>query len=336
MWWRVGLIAVLVSVSSGMFLSACTMPRSLATLLFEDVPPPGQEKPPAPVIGRLRHPPLKPPPEPLPVVVVPQKPPKPDWHALYAKLPRDAQGAVNWVRALNDKLISPRPGIAPNAEDQEPVDMDVELVPQGMADFKVVFPHKVHTQWLACANCHAGLFEMEKGKTAMSMEKINEGGYCGVCHGKVAAPDLSGCPRCHTAMPVAEPAGPPTPDWKALYAKLPRDEQGAVKWVRALDEKLIAPKPGLAPDAEDQAPLDLDLEFVPKGMPDFKVVFPHRAHTQWLACANCHTGIFEMEKGKAAMTMEKLNEGAYCGACHGKVAAPELTGCPRCHTTMPK
>ena len=201
-WRRITLFALLAGVSTALLLSSCAVPRSLVTLLFEDVPPPGQEKPPEPVIGRLRHPPLKPPPpKPKPVVAVPARPPTPDWMALYAKLPRDDQGHVNWVRALNEKLIAPKPGLAPDAEDQEPLDLDLELVPKGMPDFKVVFPHKAHTQWLACANCHTGIFEMQKGKDAMTMEKINEGAYCGVCHGKVAVPELTGCPSCHTAMP---------------------------------------------------------------------------------------------------------------------------------------
>ena len=30
-----------------------------------------------------------------------------------------------------------------------------------------------------------------------------------------------------------------------------------------------------------------------------------------------------VEQGKAKMTMDKINEGAYCGICHGKVALPE-------------
>jgi c(7)-type cytochrome triheme protein len=201
MWRRLGLIALLASAASGLLLASCSMPRSLKTALFENVPPPGEERPPAPVVGRPRHPPLKSPPKPPPVVVVPEKPAKPDWAALYAKLPRDEQGEVNWVRALDEKRISPKPGLAPDAEGWEPLDLDLEFVPEGMPDFKVVFPHKPHTQWLGCANCHAGLFEMEKGKAAMSMEKLNEGAYCGLCHGKVAAPDLNTCKRCHVAMP---------------------------------------------------------------------------------------------------------------------------------------
>ena len=100
----------------------------------------------------------------------------------------------------------------------------------------------------------------------------------------------------------------------------------------------IEPKPGIADDAKEEEATDLDLEYVPEGQPEYKVVFPHKPHTQWMGCPSCHSddGLFEMEKGKAKMTMASLGEGKYCGACHGKVAAPDLNGCPACHTAIGK
>jgi len=201
MWHRIGSIALLIAVVAGPLLTSCSMPRSLKTLLFENVPPPGEERPPEPVVVRPRHPPLKPVTRKPAVVAAPKRPPPPDWRALYAKLPRTEQGQVDWVRAIAETLISPKPGLAPDAEALEPTDLDLEFVPEGMPEFKVVFSHKIHTQWLVCANCHSGLFEMEKGKAKLSMEKLNNGAYCGLCHRKVATPDLNDCKRCHGAMP---------------------------------------------------------------------------------------------------------------------------------------
>ena len=89
-------------------------------------------------------------------------------------------------------------------------------------------------------------------------------------------------------------------------------------------------EPGIAPDAKDEEPTDMDVELDSSGK-ESRAVFPHKAHTQWMACAACHTGIFEMEKGKAKLTMADMGEGKQCGACHGKVAAPDLTSCPDCH-----
>src|SRR5208337_1285602 len=79
-------------------------------------------------------------------------------------------------------------------------------------------------------------------------------------------------------------------DWlAALLPKLPKDKSGKPDMARALSEKLIAPRPGIARDAKDQAVLDLNVELVEKAQPAMKMVFSHKAHTQWLACTNCHT-----------------------------------------------
>ena len=61
----------------------------------------------------------------------------------------------------------------------------------------VVYPHKQHTQWLDCANCHPAIFIPQKGANQISMASILLGEKCGVCHGKVAFP-VSDCRRCHS------------------------------------------------------------------------------------------------------------------------------------------
>jgi len=126
------------------------------------------------------------------------------------------------------------------------------------------------------------------------------------------------------------------PDWTGIYASLPRDDEGRVQWTKALAGNLISPKPGIGEDAKDEDPTDVDVELVPKGQPELKTVFSHKVHTSWMGCGSCHPAIFEMERGKTVITMEKINAGASCGTCHGKVAAPEPTACPACHTEMGK
>ncbi len=121
-------------------------------------------------------------------------------------------------------------------------------------------------------------------------------------------------------------------DWlAALIPKLPKDKSGKPDMVRALNEKSIAPRAGIKQGAKDQAPFNLNVELVPKGMPAMKVVFAHKAHTQWLGCPNCHPAIFQMKKGGDPIKMADLYAGKYCGRCHGKVAFGIPTGCARCH-----
>jgi c(7)-type cytochrome triheme protein len=62
------------------------------------------------------------------------------------------------------------------------------------------------------------------------------------------------------------------------------------------------------------------------------VRFPHRQHTLWLDCANCHDGLFKAQAGANRFSMTAILNGEQCGVCHGAVAFP-LTECNRCHNT---
>lgn len=114
----------------------------------------------------------------------------------YAALPRSASGnQVNWVKALHEKRIAPRADrVDPKAE-MTVMDLNIVREVKGsMPD--VVFPHKQHTEWLDCANCHPAIFVPQKGANQISMAAILLGQKCGVCHGKVAFP-VSECRSCH-------------------------------------------------------------------------------------------------------------------------------------------
>lgn len=129
----------------------------------------------------------------------------------YAGLPKSLAGnRVNWVEAIATKKINPRwDRLDPKAE---PVIMDLNIVREvkgSMPD--VVYPHKQHTEWLDCSNCHPAIFVPQKGANAISMASILLGEKCGVCHGKVAFP-VSECRLCHSkkkdiARPTQAAAG---------------------------------------------------------------------------------------------------------------------------------
>jgi c(7)-type cytochrome triheme protein len=152
----------------------------------------------------LVHEPRRPPyskPRTAPIVELKEEVPRTDWNALRDQLPKDANGATDWVASLSQGLISPVDSIGADAEGAPVLELDVELVPKEVPDFKATFPHKAHTQVLACSNCHPEIFQMERGADPISMEKIFGGEYCGRCHGKVAFDLITGCPRCHLSMP---------------------------------------------------------------------------------------------------------------------------------------
>lgn len=63
------------------------------------------------------------------------------------------------------------------------------------------FPHGVHRVAYKCTACHDALFPMKSGATQISMEMIQDGKACGMCHndsGKIAfASSVANCARCH-------------------------------------------------------------------------------------------------------------------------------------------
>lgn len=130
--------------------------------------------------------------------------------AAFGNLPKSNAGnRINWVEALNQKKLNPRyDRLDPKAE---PVVMDLNIVREvkgSMPD--VVYPHKQHTEWLDCSNCHPAIFIPQKGANSISMAAILLGEKCGVCHGKVAFP-VSECRNCHSkkkelAVPTAAAA----------------------------------------------------------------------------------------------------------------------------------
>lgn len=71
--------------------------------------------------------------------------------------------------------------------------MSVESMPAS------VFPHWIHRVRYRCDACHTRLFEMELGKTDISMDMMREGQSCGTCHDGERAFNVSiqSCNRCH-------------------------------------------------------------------------------------------------------------------------------------------
>lgn len=103
---------------------------------------------------------------------------------------------VDWVKALEGKEISPR--FDRLSDEAKPIIMDLNIIREvkgSMPD--VVYPHKQHTEWLDCSNCHPAIFIPQKGANQISMASILLGQKCGVCHGKVAFP-VSECRKCHS------------------------------------------------------------------------------------------------------------------------------------------
>ena len=143
------------------------------------------------------------------------------WPEVLPLLPKDAAGGVDWVRALKEGAVAPRPQLPAAAPPQAPftldtlasllnasgdtpllldlkasLEQDVKLVPKDAPFFEVRFPHSSHLLWLNCSSCHPWIL----GKRGVGMKTIFEGDYCGKCHGKVSFLPETGCSRCHVNL----------------------------------------------------------------------------------------------------------------------------------------
>lgn len=113
-----------------------------------------------------------------------------------SQLPPDTAGnMVNWVRAIDSGAINPRTNLLPETAVRLRED-EIIIAKYGSMP-AVKFPHRQHTLWLDCSNCHDALFKAQLGANRFSMTAILNGEQCGLCHGAVAFP-LTECNRCHS------------------------------------------------------------------------------------------------------------------------------------------
>ncbi|HEY5648201.1 MAG TPA: cytochrome c3 family protein [Nitrospiria bacterium] len=183
------------------------------SFLFDGVPEPGEERI---VEGKEKPSPKKRPPAAFPAAGPPAALKKKAdlktgetllpaersvvWEEIERLLPKDPQNQVDWMEALLEGTIQPRSSVEPGAPDPEALSLDVKMIPEEAPEFWAIFRHGTHTLWSECEMCHTDLFEMEKGSTSVTMERIYEGRDCGACHGTVAFAIDPNCGKCHPGM----------------------------------------------------------------------------------------------------------------------------------------
>ena len=201
----------------------------------------------------------------------------------------------------------------------------------------VVFSHGTHRTRFTCRVCHTELeFSMKKGDTDFTREECRDGFYCGACHnGVIAFSTKYSCNLCHIKI---DKRGNYKVSLSPLLSgmHLPEQKYGdGINWVQALDSGKITPVNSIMPEgAPESMPLPKHLDFPLRWTttaPRTLVSFPHKEHTKWLDCANCHPDLFSIkEMGTVEFNKEKNLYGMYCGSCHMTVAFP-MNGCNRCH-----
>jgi c(7)-type cytochrome triheme protein len=101
---------------------------------------------------------------------------------------------------LEEKAISPARFLKVKPPPGISYDKTLELEAEWERVPPAIFPHKKHTAWLDCNNCHPEIFNIQKKTTKhFEMKRNLAGEFCGACHMTVAFP-MSDCRRCHPAM----------------------------------------------------------------------------------------------------------------------------------------
>lgn len=66
------------------------------------------------------------------------------------------------------------------------------------------------------------------------------------------------------------------------------------------------------------------------------VIFPHWFHRIRFQCRVCHQQLgIEMRAGGNDITMVKISDGKFCGACHDGDIAWSVENCDLCHSGLP-
>lgn len=66
------------------------------------------------------------------------------------------------------------------------------------------------------------------------------------------------------------------------------------------------------------------------------VVFPHWFHRVRFRCKVCHADLgFQFKAGGNQITMAKIVDGKFCGACHNGQVAWSVENCAMCHSGIP-
>ena len=112
--------------------------------------------------------------------------------------PRTPYGnKINWVSAFRLGLIKPSQSILEDNYKAVPFNKKLTLDAGWTMIPPAYFDHKIHNEWLDCANCHPDIFNVKRKTTKhFTMDYNLKGKFCGACHGKVAFP-MNFCRPCH-------------------------------------------------------------------------------------------------------------------------------------------
>lgn len=223
---------------------------------------------------------------------------------------------------------------------------------------EATFSHDVHIMVTdgKCKKCHDGkVIPARRGKP-VTMAEMEKGKTCGSCHnGKTAFTVAGNCGNCHKGMKPREMAFKVKGATDAVFShafhleaykcadchtKLFAYKAGAKRYSMA--DMAKGKSCGACHNGKDAFSSGGDCAKCHKGFKPgnitYKVevggdaTFSHAFHLEAYKCADCHTKTFPYKAGTKKATMNDMEEGKSCGACHnGKDAFSVAGDCIKCH-----
>ncbi len=232
---------------------------------------------------------------------------------------------------------------------------DVSYAVKGLGT--AVFSHSTHIAKTggACRECHNGKVITGK-EIAVTMAEMEKGRTCGACHnGKRAFAVTANCDRCHKGLKPKDITFNLKGVTPATFSHNFHTQAYGCKdcHTKTFPYKTVVGKAtmgdmakgkscGVCHNGKDAFASSGDCDKCHKGMKPGNITFKtsagvatfsHEFHTQSYKCADCHTKIFAYKAGAMKATMNDMESGKSCGACHnkGKDAFPVQDDCGKCH-----
>lgn len=218
---------------------------------------------------------------------------------------------------------------------------------------KTSFSHIVHIAKYKCVDCHSGIFVAGKSSHRYTMSEMEKGSSCGTCHnGKISFGVKDACIKCHIVKQIR---------FKPGSALFPHDVHVASYNCKDCHPSLFVPGAGnkrynmsemekgeacgACHDGNTAFSVKSDCQKCHPGTPKTtryelapstgNVEFSHTPHiNRGYSCNNCHYQIIPSGSPNKRWVMKDMDQGLFCGACHGASMAFSVkspSSCERCH-----
>lgn len=226
----------------------------------------------------------------------------------------------------------------------------VDAVSMVIPDFgTLTFKHSKHLGMFTCTDCHDALYKTDRSNPAVTMAQMQQGKSCGSCHdGKSAFSVAGDCVKCHQVREIPLAGGSVFSHSAHLDMSFACSEchskifiPGPNRVSHTMLDMEAGKSCGACHNGKTAFSVKGDCQKCHKNVVDirfkaFDARFSHVDHLKMFKCDECHSAIFIGGIRSIRYTMQQMEGGKSCGACHdGKTAFGVSGNCEKCHPSTP-